>query len=131
MNKRRQTHHLNKKDGTGESVENDILEALAEFTDALAKGEVLQRLTCRQVKLNLEPSSYSPQLVKGTRKVLGVSQPLFARFLGVSAKTVRSWEQGINTPSPIARRFMDEIRRAPSHWAARLRAVAVKNVEAQ
>ena len=115
MNRRRQ------------SVENDILEALAEFTGALEKGEVLQRLTCRQVKLNLEPSPYSPQLVKGTRKVLGVSQPLFARFLGVSAKTVRSWEQGINTPSPMARRFMDEIRQTPSHWADRLREVAVTN----
>jgi putative transcriptional regulator len=125
MNKRPQTNRRKKEDETGESVENDILEALAEFTDAL---EVLQRLTCRQVKLNLEPSPYSPQLVKGTRKVLGVSQPLFARFLGVSAKTVRSWEQGINIPSPMACRFMDEIRHAPSHWAARLREVAVTNL---
>jgi putative transcriptional regulator len=127
MNKRRQTANVKKERKAGDSVENDILEALTEFTDALEKGEVLQRLTCRQVRLNLEPSSYSPQLVKGTRNVLGVSQPLFARFLGVSAKTVRSWEQGVNTPSPMARRFMDEIRRAPSHWAARVREVAVVN----
>ena len=92
---------------------------------------MLQRLTCRQVKLNLEPTSYSPQLVKSTRKTLGISQPLFARFLGVSAKTVRSWEQGVNIPSNMACRFMDEIRRAPSHWAARVREVAVINSDRQ
>ncbi|HBI43728.1 MAG TPA: transcriptional regulator [Planctomycetales bacterium] len=125
MNKRQETDRLKKEDGMSGSVENEILEALAEFTDALEKGEVAQRLTCRQVKLNLESSHYSPQLVKSTRKVLGVSQPLFARFLGVSAKTVRSWEQGVNPPSPMACRFMDEIRRAPAHWAARLREVVV------
>ncbi len=125
MNKRRQTNPRKNQPEKENSVESDVLEALAEFTHALKKGEVLQRLTCRQVKLNLEPSPYSPQLVKGTRNVLGVSQPLFARFLGVSAKTVRSWEQGINIPSPMARRFMDEIRRAPSHWAARVREVAI------
>jgi putative transcriptional regulator len=121
MSKRRKTDRLKQNDGTGGSVENEILEALAEFTDALEKGAVTRRLTCRQVKLNLEPSLYSPQLVKRTRKVLGVSQPLFARFLGVSPKTVRSWEQGVNPPSPMACRFMDEIRRTPSHWTARLR----------
>ena len=125
MNKRQKTDRLKKEDGLGGSVENEILEALAEFTDTLEKGEVTRRLTCRQVKLNLEPSRYSPQLVMKTRKVLGVSQPLFARFLGVSPKTVRSWEQGVNPPSPMACRFMDEIRRTPAHWAARLREVAV------
>ncbi len=102
MNKRHETDRLKKQDGMSGPVENEILEGLAEFTDALEKGEATQRLTCRQVKLNLEPSHYSPQLVKKTRKVLGVSQPLFARFLGVSPKTVRSWEQGVNPPSPMA-----------------------------
>jgi len=131
MNKRLKTGRLKKENGIGGSVENEILEALAEFTDALEKGEVTQRLTCRQVKLNLEPSHYGPQLVKSTRKVLGVSQPLFARFLGVSPKTVRSWEQGVNPPSPMACRFMDEIRRAPAHWAARLREVVVTDSECE
>jgi len=45
---------------------------------------------------------------------------LFAHFLGVSVKTVRSWEQG-KTPSDIASRFMDEIRHNPNYWRQRLK----------
>jgi putative transcriptional regulator len=64
-------------------------------------------------------------LVKQTRALLGASQAVFANFLGVSVKTVRAWEQGVNTPSAMACRFMDEIRRDPKHWIARLSEAAV------
>ncbi|MHB1422792.1 MAG: helix-turn-helix domain-containing protein [Gemmataceae bacterium] len=101
------------------------MEALSEFTDALKKGEVSTYFTCRQINLDLKPTPYNPELVKTTRQLLKVSQTLFARFLGVSPKTVRSWEQGINTPSPMACRFMDEIRRSPAYWMERLREVVV------
>jgi putative transcriptional regulator len=107
------------------SVESEILEALADFTDALKQGEVLKRFTCRRIELSLEPTLYSPELVKKTRSVLGVSQTLFAHFLGVSPKTVRAWEQGVNTPHPMACRFMDEIRLVPDHWTKRLRQLTV------
>ena len=107
------------------SVENEILEALADFTQALEKGEVLARFTCRHVQLQLEPATYTPKLVKETRNILRVSQLLFARFLGVSPKTVRAWEQGVNTPHPMACRFMDEIRHAPDHWIGRLRELTI------
>jgi DNA-binding transcriptional regulator YiaG len=66
------------------SVESEILAALSEFTEALEKGEVTRRLTCRQIKLNLEPTSYDADSVKQVRKLLGVSQALFAKILGVS-----------------------------------------------
>ena len=103
------------------SVEQEILEALSEFTAALEKGDVTRHLSCRQIKLNLSPTSYSPGLVKKTRMLLGMSQPLFARFLGVSPKTVKSWEQGFNTPQAMACRFMDEIRLNPKYWLDRFR----------
>ncbi|MDO8472572.1 MAG: helix-turn-helix domain-containing protein [Dehalococcoidia bacterium] len=103
------------------SVENEIIEALTGFTDAMEKSEVCERFTCRQIKLNLKPTQYSPALVRRTRRMLGLSQVLFARFLGISPKTVRSWEQGINTPTPMACRFMDEIRQNREYWANRLR----------
>jgi len=48
----------------------------------------------RKVVLNLEPTKYSPALVKETRRKLGMSQVLFAQFLGVSARAVQAWEQG-------------------------------------
>jgi putative transcriptional regulator len=117
-------NHLAKKKVPERSVANEVLEALADFTDALEKGEVFKRLTCRQIKLNLVPTEYSPELVRQTRKMLGISEIFFARFLGVSPKTVRAWEQGINTPHPMACRFMDEIRRDRGYWIKRLRQLA-------
>lgn len=107
------------------SVEDEILEALTGFTEALEKGGVLDKYTLRQIKLNILPTRYDEALVKKTRKVLRVSQSLFATFLGVSPKTVRSWEQGINSPQPVACRFMDEIRRDPPFWKKRLQEIAV------
>jgi hypothetical protein len=38
----------------------------------------------------------------------------------VSPMTVRSWEQGLRQPSPIARRFLDEIEMAPGHFRGRI-----------
>jgi putative transcriptional regulator len=126
MNDRKEPSQLKKNRTAEQSVENEILEALTDFTDALEKGEVTQRFNSRQIKLNLVPTPYSPELVKETRKVLGVSQSLFARFLGVSPKTVRAWEQGVNAPHKMACRFMDEIRQNPQFWTQRLREVAVE-----
>jgi putative transcriptional regulator len=74
----------------------------------------------RTVELDLRPHTYGASDVKDIRKLLGVSQPLFAKFLGVDLGTVRSWEQGQNPPSPMACRFMDEIRSSPDHWKGRL-----------
>jgi DNA-binding transcriptional regulator YiaG len=58
--------------------------------------------------------------VKRVRGVLGMSQVVFARFLGVDANTVRSWEQGTRPPSTIARRFMGEIESDPTYWRRRV-----------
>lgn len=79
--------------------------------------------TCHTVTLDLQPKSYRADDIADVRKLLGASQAVFARFLGVSRNTVRSWEQGVNAPSPIACRFMDEIRVNPEYWQDRLRAL--------
>jgi putative transcriptional regulator len=49
----------------------------------------------------VEPSgarAFSPEAVKSTRKGFGKSQPEFARMIGVSVATLRSWEQGRRVP---------------------------------
>jgi putative transcriptional regulator len=103
------------------TIADEILQGLTEFANALDTDEDLgERFTCHRVKLNLQPEVYTPEKVRETRKALRVSQPLFGSFLGVSVKTVRSWEQGDSTPSNIACRFMDEIRRDPEHYLKRL-----------
>lgn len=102
------------------SVGERILARLKGFDEALKNGEAIaDKFTCRRVVLDLPPTPYDPDLVKETRKILGASQAMFAQFLGVSVKTVRSWEQGINVPNDMACRFMDEIRRNPKYWLER------------
>lgn len=107
------------------SFAGDILHGLKEFNDAMNGDKRAQkRLTFRKVKLNLQPTTYDPELVRATRAQLGTSQRVFAEFLGVSVQTVRAWEQGINPVSPASARLLDEIRHDPEYWRARLRELA-------
>jgi putative transcriptional regulator len=98
----------------------EIVTALQEFSDALSTGRIEEKLTVRTVELDFSTHPYEPDDVVRTRSLLNASQELFAQLLGVSLKTVRSWEQGDRPPSTIACRFMDEINRSPDHWNARL-----------
>ena len=100
----------------------EILEALEAVRDALKSGEPLEKsFTVRSYRFEMAVRDYRPDDVRSVRHILGLSQPLFAEFLGVDTSTVRSWEQGTRPPSSIARRFMDEISADPSYWRGRLR----------
>ena len=102
-----------------------IVRGLREFNNSLKHGEtVTEKFTWRRVVLDMQPSQYDGRLVKKTRGLLGASQSVFARFLGVSVKTVQSWEQEQSVPSEMARRFLDEIRANPIYWTERLRGMA-------
>ncbi len=102
------------------TVEEKLIQGLESFADSLETDQDIgTRFTCHKVVLDLQPSPYNPELVKETRKILRVSQRLFAQFLGVSTKCVQSWEQGETTPQPMACRFMDEIRHDPERWRNR------------
>ncbi len=103
-----------------------IVGALSEFRDVLRDGRPVEEVfTVRTLELRLEPRHYTSENVRETRRLLNLSQALFARFLGVDVKTVRSWEQGLKQPSPMACRFMDEIATAPDYWRKRVRDSAV------
>ena len=101
-----------------------IVAALERFRDAIKSGTPIeQRYTVRRVRLDLTPRTFGSDEVKEIRAMIGVSQPIFGQFLGVDVKTVRSWEQGRRTPSPMACRFLEEIQASPEHWRSRLDAV--------
>ncbi len=78
------------------------------------------KYTVRQVKVIPQPSLYPPARVRAVRELIGASQGVFAQLLAVSPMTIRSWEQGSRHPSPIARRFLDEIEMAPDHFRGRI-----------
>ncbi len=86
----------------------EIVGALTEFRDTLREGSraVEKKYTVRTVKLKLEPQVYSRKDVEGVRRMLGLSQALFAQFLGVSLHAVRmgKWrENSIGRGTPVPR----------------------------
>jgi putative transcriptional regulator len=98
-----------------------IVKALEELADHIEAGApIASRYTVRTVRVIPKPSSYTPARVRAVRELIGASQEVFAQLLAVSPMTIRSWEQGLRRPSPIARRFLDEIAMAPGHFQGRI-----------
>jgi putative transcriptional regulator len=88
---------------------------------------VEKKFTVHRVKpLTFEKAALGKADVAAIRASLGASQPVFASLLGVSPATVRAWEQGVNTPSGMAQRFLAEIRANPEYWKARLKEAAAE-----
>ena len=103
-----------------------IVKALNQLADDLEAGTPVEsKYTVRQVRVIPQPSSYPPARVRAVRELIGASQEVFAQLLAVSPMTVRSWEQGLRQPSPIARRFLDEIAMAPGHFRGRILSAVV------
>jgi DNA-binding transcriptional regulator YiaG len=105
-------------------VDREVIEALNGFRDALRDRIPLEtKYTIRQVSAVEPPPPITPADVRAIRESLGLSQPVFAAFLGTSPSTVRSWEQGQKRPSPMARRFLGLIAADPSYWDGRSRSI--------
>jgi len=106
-------------------VGRKILEALREFGDVLESGEPLERhFTVRSYAVPTAPAEYDGPAIRAVRDRYAMSQGIFAGFLCVSPATVRSWEQGRRSPSPIARRLLDEMVASPEHFRARFARLA-------
>jgi putative transcriptional regulator len=108
------------------SLGKELTARLSKFVTELEKTDDLKtRFTCRTVKLQLVPKSYSPAMVRSVRQQLRASQAVFAQFLGVSVSTVQDWEQGNKPPRGSACRLMDEIHTDPIYWNKRLQELAI------
>jgi len=112
------------KKKTNKRLGQQIIESLQEFVETLKSGANIQEACrCRVVELDPKSAPANSTVVEATRKMIGASQRVFAKFLGVSAQTVRAREQGEEVLSDMAKRFMDEIRLNPDYWRTRLREV--------
>ena len=89
----------------------DLIEAMQELVD-YSDGKI----DLRTSKLNVAPvrDVISAEEIKETRKKLGMSQGVFAIVLGVSKKTVESWEVGRYTPDGAARRLISVMQIDPA-----------------
>ena len=103
----------------------ELIGGLRELSDSLKRKERLSdEFTCHTIVLDFQPTQYNAASVKKVRKLLGASQSIFSRFLGVTVKTVQSSEQRQSTPRDVACRFLDEIRADRDYWLSRLRRMA-------
>jgi len=89
----------------------ELIEAMQELLD-YSEGKI----DLRTSRFNVTPvcDTISVEDIKATRKKLGMSQSVFAVVLGVSKKTVESWENGRYTPDGAARRLISMFQADPS-----------------
>ena len=87
-------------------VYESIVAGLAEaIEDASGEQKKLPRRTVTIVPVK----EYDATSVRAIRTSTGLSQRLFANYLGVSVKTVEAWEAGVNRPSGAASRILNMI----------------------
>lgn len=66
-----------------------------------------EKKTLKRHEVTIEPiKAYEAKEIKEIRNKVGLSQRLFAGFMGVSNKTVEAWEKGTNKPSGAASRIL-------------------------
>jgi putative transcriptional regulator len=86
----------------------DLIEAMREALDH-SEGKVELRTSRMTVSPVCE--RISPDEIKATRKNLDMTQSTFAFVLGVSKKTVESWETGRYAPDGAARRLISVLQK--------------------
>lgn len=91
-------------------VFDDIKTGLAQAIE-YEKGNLKAKTTI----LSVAPVDvFSPGEIKNIRKSTGLTQVLFAKYMGVSVKTVEAWEAGRNHPEGAACRLLTLTRNDPS-----------------
>ena len=74
---------------------DDLMTGLNEAI-AIERGE----LTGRRTVYEIQPvKKYDNAQIKRIRNSVGMTQVLFASYMGVSCKTVEAWEKGVNHPT--------------------------------
>lgn len=65
------------------------------------------RVDAKTTKLSVAPiANYDAEEIKSIRKSTGLTQVVFAQYMGVSVKTVEAWESGRNHPEGAACRLL-------------------------
>lgn len=81
---------------------DEIMTSLNEAV-AIERGEIKGRKTVYEIQ---PVKKYDNFQIKEIRKSVGMTQSLFADYMGVSNKTVEAWEKGINHPTGTACRLI-------------------------
>ena len=72
-------------------------------------------LKAKKTTITIAPVDvFTAQEIKEIRNNTGLTQLLFAKYMGVSVKTVESWEAGRNHPEGAACRLLSLTRKDPA-----------------
>mgnify|MGYP003321387879 CR=1 FL=1 len=82
-----------------ESIMSGLSEAIEDSKSEKNKLE-------RRIVTIIPVKEYTAKEIQTIRKNTGMSQKLFASYMGVSKKTVEAWESGTNHPSGVACRIL-------------------------
>jgi len=91
---------------------DDLINAIEDVGDHV-KGT--RKITMRSSKLALlkRPAPMSPKQIIELRRMLKMSQPVFARMLNVGPSTAASWEKGRRQPSGPALKILHVAQKHP------------------
>ena len=91
------------------AVENDVLATAHSLATALHRVGALDTVDMRDMdRLCLPPRpDYGGPEIKRIRAATRMSQPVFARLLGVDKSAVAQWERGAKRPSGPALRLLE------------------------
>lgn len=91
------------------AVENDVLATAHGLATALHRVGALDTVNMRDMdRLCLPPRpDYGGPEIKRIRAATRMSQPVFARLLGVDKSAVAQWERGAKRPSGPALRLLE------------------------
>ena len=104
---RTKAKRVRKQQSLGDEIIEGLKEALA-FERGQKTRAIVRRVPVTARKAAARPApDFTRQRVTKLRKRLGVSQPVFAQALNVSAETVKAWEQGKNAPGGPAARLLE------------------------
>ena len=81
----------------------DTLMASLNEAVAIERGELKGRKTIYEIQ---PVKKYDNTEIKQIRTSVGMTQLLFAKYMGVSSKTVEAWEKGTNHPTGTACRLI-------------------------
>jgi len=98
------------------NVEDRVLASAHKVAKALHEIGAMDDVTMREIdSLCLPPApNYGPREIRRIRASTGMSQPVFARLMGVGKSAVAQWEQGERKPSGPALRLLEAFDRNAS-----------------
>ncbi|MHC1772699.1 MAG: helix-turn-helix domain-containing protein [Flexilinea sp.] len=94
------------------SIDDALIQSMGEML-AYVKGDTTK---ARSKRIRIDPIPvFSAEEIKSIREKTKLTQSSFAFMIGVSKKTIETWEAGTSHPAGAARRLLSMIKNDPQY----------------